>query len=60
MRDVALAVQEVGNYKDSDVKTIERFDESAMHTIWQVKVHTELRKLANLSAACQEGLRTHI
>lgn len=58
MRDVALAVQEVGNYKD--VKTIERFDESAMHTIWQAKVHTELRKLANLSAACQEGLRTHI
>jgi len=58
MRDVALAVQEVGNHKD--VNTIERFDESAMHIIWQTKVHSELRKLANLSAACQEGLRTHI
>ncbi len=58
MRDVALAVQEVGNHKD--VNKIERFDESAMHIIWQTKVHSELRKLANLSAACQEGLRRHI
>jgi len=58
MRDVAVAVEQVSN--DMGASSARSNDEGLMHTVWQMEVNKQLRKLSKLSAASQQNLRNHI
>ncbi len=58
MRDVAVAVEQVSN--DMGASSARSNDEGLMHTVWQMEVNKQLRKLSKLSATSQQNLRNHI
>jgi hypothetical protein len=58
MRDVAVAVERVSNDMGDHVERAN--DEGLMHTVWQMEVNKQLRKLSNLSGGSQQRLREHI
>ena len=58
MRDVAVAVEQVSN--DMGSNSARSNDEGLMHTVWQMEVNKQLRKLSKLSATSQQNLRNHV
>jgi myosin heavy subunit len=72
MRDVAVAVEQVsydmeghrGSRASSSSpgrpKSQRANEEGLMHTVWQMEVNKQLRKLSSLSARSQKNLRAHI
>jgi hypothetical protein len=59
MRDVAVAVEQVRNDFSGSISE-QSNDESVMHTVWQMDLHKQLRKLSELTLSSQDNLRAHI
>ena len=59
MRDVAVAVEQVSFDMGGSISDRSN-DEGLMHTVWQMEVNKQLRKLSSLSGESQKNLRAHI